>query len=52
MHRTGIPFFTTQMGKGSVPGGTSLYIGTTALSESDYVHEAINQADLITRNRA
>ncbi|OCK57089.1 acetolactate synthase large subunit [Bradyrhizobium sp. LMTR 3] len=47
VHRTGIPFFTTQMGKGSVPGGTSLYIGTTALSERDYVHEAINQADLI-----
>jgi acetolactate synthase-1/2/3 large subunit len=45
--RTGIPYFTTQMGKGTVPGGTELYIGTAALSERDYVHEAIEQADLI-----
>ncbi|PJG50356.1 acetolactate synthase large subunit [Bradyrhizobium forestalis] len=47
VQRTGIPFFTTQMGKGSVPGGITLYMGTTALSEGDCVHEAINQADLI-----
>jgi acetolactate synthase-1/2/3 large subunit len=45
--RTHIPFFTTQMGKGTVPGGTELYMGTAALSERDYVHEAIEQADLI-----
>jgi acetolactate synthase-1/2/3 large subunit len=45
--RTQIPFFTTQMGKGTVPGGTELYMGTAALSERDYVHEAIEQADLI-----
>jgi acetolactate synthase I/II/III large subunit len=45
--RTRIPFFTTQMGKGTVPGGTELYMGTAALSEKDYVHEAIEQADLI-----
>ncbi|MFC3127415.1 acetolactate synthase large subunit [Pseudoroseomonas globiformis] len=45
--RTGIPFFTTQMGKGTVPGGTELYMGTAALSERDYVHEAIERADLI-----
>src|SRR4051812_39404774 len=45
--RTRIPFFTTQMGKGTVPGGSNLYMGTTALSERDYVHEAIDQADLI-----
>ena len=45
--RTKIPFFTTQMGKGTVPGGTELYMGTAALSEKDYVHEAIEQADLI-----
>jgi len=30
--RTKIPYFTTQMGKGTVPGGTELYIGTAALS--------------------
>jgi len=47
VRRTGIPFFTTQMGKGTVPGGTNLYMGTTALSERDYVHEAIDAADLI-----
>ncbi len=45
--RTGIPYFTTQMGKGTVPGGTELYVGTAALSERDYVHEAIDRADLI-----
>ncbi|CDX52475.1 Thiamine pyrophosphate protein domain protein TPP-binding [Mesorhizobium plurifarium] len=45
--RTGIPYFTTQMGKGTVPGGTELYMGTAALSERDYVHEAIERADLI-----
>ena len=45
--RTRIPYFTTQMGKGVVPGGTELYMGTAALSERDYVHDAIEQADLI-----
>ena len=47
VQRTGIPFFTTQMGKGTVAGGTDLYMGTAALSERDYVHEAIDRADLI-----
>src|ERR1700691_1411642 len=45
--RTRIPYFTTQMGKGTVPGGTELYMGTAALSERDYEHEAIDRADLI-----
>ena len=47
VRRTGIPFFTTQMGKGTVAGGSRLYMGTAALSERDYVHEAIERADLI-----
>jgi len=47
VRRTQIPFFTTQMGKGTVPGGGNLYMGTAALSERDYVHEAVDQADLI-----
>jgi acetolactate synthase-1/2/3 large subunit len=53
IRRTGIPFFNTQMGKGTVAGitttekGTELWMGTAALSERDYVHEAIDQADLI-----
>jgi acetolactate synthase I/II/III large subunit len=42
-----IPFFNTQMGKGSVAGGSGLYMGTAALSERDYVHDAIERADLI-----
>jgi len=45
--RAQIPFFNTQMGKGSVSGGSGLYIGTAALSERDYVHDAIDRADLI-----
>ena len=47
VRRTQIPFFTTQMGKGTVPGGGKLYMGTAALSERDYVHEAVDRADLI-----
>jgi len=47
VQRTQIPFFTTQMGKGTVAGGADLYMGTAALSERDYVHEAIDRADLI-----
>ena len=47
VRRLGLPFFTTQMGKGSVAGGAKLYMGTAALSERDYVHEAIDRADLI-----
>ena len=47
IRRTQIPFFNTQMGKGTVAGGHNLYMGTAALSERDYVHEAIDRADLI-----
>jgi len=45
--RMQIPFFNTQMGKGAVSGGSGLYMGTAALSERDYVHRAIDRADLI-----
>ena len=45
--RLQIPFFNTQMGKGAVSGGSGLYMGTAALSERDYVHQAIDRADLI-----
>ncbi len=44
VRRVQIPFFNTQMGKGSVAGGSSLYMGTAALSERDYVHRAIDRA--------
>jgi len=47
VRRLQIPFFNTQMGKGSVTGGSGLYMGTAALSERDHVHRAIDRADLI-----
>jgi acetolactate synthase-1/2/3 large subunit len=47
VRRLQIPFVNTQMGKGSVAGGSGLYMGTAALSERDYVHDAIERADLI-----
>jgi acetolactate synthase I/II/III large subunit len=47
VRRLQIPFFNTQMGKGSVTGGSGLYMGTAALSARDYVHECIDRADLI-----
>ncbi|MGZ2452571.1 thiamine pyrophosphate-dependent acetolactate synthase large subunit-like protein [Rhizobium ruizarguesonis] len=47
MNRTGIPFFTTQMGKGAVSEDSHLYMGTAAPSEGDYVHDAVDKAYLI-----
>jgi acetolactate synthase-1/2/3 large subunit len=47
VRKIGVPFFNTQMGKGAVTGGSNLYLGTAALSEGDYVHEAVAAADLI-----
>ena len=47
VRRLQIPFFNTQMGKGAVAGGSGLYMGTAALSERDYVHDAVDRADLI-----
>jgi acetolactate synthase I/II/III large subunit len=47
VRRAQIPFFNTQMGKGAVTGNSELYLGTAALSERDYVHDAIERADLI-----
>ena len=44
---TGFPFFDTQMGKGVVDDDSELYLGTAALSSDDYVHCAIEKADLI-----
>ncbi len=37
----------TRVVSGAVTGCSDLYMGTAALSERDYVHEAINGADLI-----
>ncbi|GJL63341.1 MAG: acetolactate synthase [Nitrospirales bacterium] len=40
-------FFNTQMGKGVVDERSELFLGTAALSANDYVHCAIERADLI-----
>jgi len=45
--KLGIPFFVTQMGKGVVNEFHPLYLGTAALSANDYLHCAIDRADLI-----
>ncbi|HSX62723.1 MAG TPA: acetolactate synthase large subunit [Tahibacter sp.] len=44
---TGIPFFTTQMGKGVIDEDHPLWLGNAALSDGDFVHRAIEQADCI-----
>lgn len=45
--KTGIPFVTTQMGKGVLNESDKLFAGNTALSDGDFVHRAIDRADLI-----
>ncbi len=45
--KMGIPFVNTQMGKGVVDERHERFIGTAALSARDFVHCAIEKADLI-----
>ncbi len=45
--RTGMYFFSTQMGKGAVDERHPRCLGTAALSDQDYLHCAIERADLI-----
>ncbi len=47
IHDSDIYFFTTQMGKGTVDEHSALSLGTAALSEHDYLHCAIERADVI-----
>jgi len=47
IEKTGIPFVTTQLGKGVVDEDHPLFMGCAALSAGDYVHRAIEAADLI-----
>jgi len=43
----GIPFVTTQLGKGVVDERHPLFMGNAALSAGDFVHRAIEASDLI-----
>ncbi|MGY2338739.1 acetolactate synthase large subunit [Pseudomonas sp. SDO5532_S415] len=45
--QTGIPFVTTQMGKGVVDERHPRFLGNAALSAGDFVHRAVEAADLI-----
>jgi acetolactate synthase-1/2/3 large subunit len=45
--KTGIPFVTTQLGKGVVNENRAEFMGCAALSAGDFVHRAIAAADLI-----
>lgn len=47
VEKTGIPYITTQMGKGVLDERGELFLGNTALSDGDFVHRAIQAADLI-----
>ncbi len=47
VEKTQIPFFNTQMGKGVIDERHPCFLGTAALSSGDYLHCAIEQADLI-----
>ena len=47
INATGIPFFTTQMGKGVVGEPNDCWMGTAALSDGDYVHRLIERSDCI-----
>ena len=45
--KTGIPFVSTQLGKGVVDETSPKFVGCAALSSGDFVHRAIGAADLI-----
>ena len=45
--KTQIPFISTQMGKGVLDERDPLFLGNAALSANDFLHRAIEKADLI-----
>ena len=45
--KTGIPFVSTQLGKGVVDETNPNFLGCAALSSGDFVHRAIEEADVI-----
>jgi acetolactate synthase I/II/III large subunit len=47
VEKSGIPFFSTQMGKGVVDERHPLFLGNAALSGDDFLHRAVEAADLI-----
>ncbi|MFA5967806.1 MAG: acetolactate synthase large subunit [Sphingomonas sp.] len=47
VEKTGIPFVTTQLGKGVIDECHPKFLGCAALSAGDFVHRAIESADLI-----
>ncbi len=47
INKTGIPCFSTQMGKGVVDELDPLFLGNATLSDNDFLHRAVEHADLI-----
>ena len=47
VEKQGIPFVTTQMGKGVIDETHPLFLGNCALSADDFPHRALERADLI-----
>jgi acetolactate synthase-1/2/3 large subunit len=47
VRRFQMPFISTQMGKGVVDESSDLYVGTAALSARDFLHAAVERADVI-----
>ncbi len=47
VEQTEIPFVTTQMGKGVIDEDDPRFLGNAALSDGDFVHRAVQHADLI-----
>lgn len=45
--KTGIPFVTTQLGKGVIDERNPKFVGCAALSSGDFVHAAVASADVI-----
>ena len=47
VEKTGIPFLTTQLGKGVIDERHPKFLGCAALSAGDFVHRAVEDADVI-----
>lgn len=47
LEKFGIPFVSTQMGKGVIDETDARFLGNAALSDGDFVHRAVEYADVI-----